>query len=193
MKCAVFFGAVFLTSCAVAPVETKGVVFQFAGRDNLYQMNAWTFSGRAALTNEKESLSLSIIWSHQHEKDEIELAGPFGQGRTQIRLTETGVDFDYGDKKFHFIGDMDDQIAIHTGMAIPVSSLKYWVIGLVDPEESFEVIHNGFLQSNWRVRYEKMQLVGNDELPQKIKIEKLNVPEKKRAKLKLIIDHWGLE
>jgi outer membrane lipoprotein LolB len=118
--------------------------------------------------------------------DEIELAGPLGQGRTQILLTQQYVVIDYGDKRLQYAGNVDDVISSQLGVSVPVSALKYWVLGLVNPEKEYEVIENGFFQLAWKVKYQIMQLVGEDELPKKIRVTGNN------TKLKLIIDNWQI-
>ena len=95
------------------------------------------FSGRIALTNEKESLSLSINWKHRNKQDSIELSGPFGQGRTILKLSEEELIIDDGEKPLKFVGNVDDQIARYVGLNIPISALKYWVLGLVKPKARF--------------------------------------------------------
>ncbi len=175
-----------LVSCAsklVKPVTH----FQLQGRNYLYDKNKWFFSGRIALSNEKESLSLSISWNHNNKHDKIELAGSFGQGRTIFEITEKGIGIDDGEKRLQFVGSADVLVARHVGIKIPISALKYWVLGLVKPDTHFVGEENGFLQSEWRVQYQQMQLVDGDALPKKIKFERI---EPRNEKLKLIIDHW---
>jgi outer membrane biogenesis lipoprotein LolB len=56
-----------------------------------------------------------------------------------------------------------------------------------EPAEKFARFGKGFNQLGWVVEFERMQWVGDQQLPQKITV--LN----RQAKLKLIIDQWDLE
>lgn len=172
-----------LISCAETTVKST-VLFDLIGRDYLYDKNDWSLHGRLALSDKSNSLSASISWRHQRDRDEIELSGPFGQRHTVLLLTEDKMVTDDGDKQVQYHGNIDNLVSIHTGIAVPVSALKYWVLGLVKPNSEYVITENGFLQSGWKVKYSQMQFAGEDELPRKIKIEK------EFAKLKLIINRW---
>jgi outer membrane lipoprotein LolB len=174
-----------LISCAETPVKLTAP-FDLTGRDYLYDKTDWFFSGRIAASDQNNSFSASINWKHQNKQDEIELAGPLGQGRTQIVLTKQKVVIDYGDERLQYFGNIDDVISKQLGVSVPVLALKYWVLGLVKPGTEYESFENGFLQSDWKVKYQKMQMVGVDELPKKIRVERND------TKLKLIIDDWQI-
>ncbi|MFW5442917.1 MAG: lipoprotein insertase outer membrane protein LolB [Methylococcaceae bacterium] len=174
-----------LASCAEVPVRSI-IPFELVGREHLYDKTAWSFSGRLALSGVKDAISASISWRHQADQDEIELAGPFGQGRTLLVITNDSVVIDYGDQRLQHNGNVDEFISRHTGIEVPVSALKYWVLGLIEPNRQYVGFENGFLQSGWNVSYLQMQPVESDWLPRKIRVQKSEV------KLKLIISQWEL-
>ena len=174
-----------LVSCICVPVK-QGVVFQLEGRDDLYDKVDWVFSGRFALSGQNESVSASIKWAHTNQQDEIELSGLFGQGRTIIYMLDGSITIDDGDKKVQYFGEVDALLTKHLGVELPVSALKYWVLGLVSPGVSYIPLENGFLQSKWRVKYQSMQQVGRYELPKKMKVESDS------AQLKLIVNQWDI-
>jgi outer membrane lipoprotein LolB len=172
-----------LLACADRIVK-ESALFKLEGRDYLYQKSKWTFSGRLAISDGEQSLSAAIVWGHDQHRDAIELSGAFGQGRTLIELTEGKMIVDNGDRRVQYSGQEDVLVSNLLGLAVPVSALKYWVRGLVLPEQGYVLIDKGFLQSQWQVKYLQMQFIGRDELPRKIKIDKGN------ARLKLVINQW---
>ena len=174
-----------LVSCADVPVKST-TPFQLSGRDYLYSKTSWSFAGRMAITDENDSFTASIAWKHQGRQDKLELAGLFGQGRTLIELTDDGVVIDNGDERLQYSGNADELVSRQVGIDIPVSALKYWVLGLVEPELEYGVLEKGFVQSGWNVSYPQMQIVGQNIMPRKIRVEQEDV------KLKLIINHWDL-
>lgn len=93
---------------------------------------------------------------------------------------------DYGEEAVRFIGSADDLMRKYTGVSVPVLALRYWVLGLVDPKNSYVSAKDGFIQLGWNVSYQQMQLVELDEMPKKIKVKQDD------SKLKLIIDHWDI-
>jgi outer membrane lipoprotein LolB len=177
--------AAMLVSCADVPVKSTRP-FQLSGRDHLYSKAIWSFAGRIAITDENDSFSASIAWKHQDRQDKLELAGLFGQGRTLIELTDDGVVIDNGDERLQYSGNADELISRQVGVYIPVAALKYWVLGLVEPGVEYDVLEKGFVQSGWNVSYQQMQVVGQNVMPRKIRVEQEDV------KLKLIINHWDL-
>ena len=174
-----------LVSCAETPVKSN-IPFQLTDRDYLYDKVDWSFSGRLALSDKDDSFSGSISWMQQGAHDYLELAGPFGQGRTLIAIFEDNVVVDYGDERLQYFGDVDEVVSTQLGVEIPVSALKYWVLGLVKPSVEYSLLENGFLQSGWRVQYQVMDVIGEDVLPSKVRVERNDV------KLKLIINQWDL-
>jgi len=174
-----------LVSCADVPVKST-TPFQLSGRDHLYGKAWWSFEGRMVVSDESDSFSATIVWKHRDHQDKLELAGPFGQGRTLIELTNDGVIIDYGDERLQYFGNADELVSRQVGVDIPVSALKYWVLGLVDPGTEYGVVENGFVQSGWNVNYMQMQEVDQYDMPRKMRVERDDV------KLKLIINHWGL-
>ncbi len=187
-------GAVLITlsclliSCAELPVQSTRP-FDLTGRYYLYDKSEWSFSGRMAFSDKNNSISAAIDWKHQGEQDQLELSGPFGQGRTLIQLFGDKVVVDYGNEQRKYFGNVDELVARHVGISIPVSALKYWVLGLVEPDIEYDMFENGFLQAGWRVNYQQMQTqnVGQVDMPKKIRVEQNEV------KLKLIINEWDIQ
>jgi len=175
-----------LVSCAKTYVQPTSS-FQLSERGYLYDIARWSFTGRVAFSDEKESFSSSISWKHQQSQDELEFVGPFGQGRTLIKLTDDSVVVDYGDKRMQSVGNVDELVSRYTGIKMPVSALKYWVLGLVTPDTEYVEIENGFMQLGWTIKYQQMQAVEVLDLPRKIRVEK------NKVKLKLIIKDWDMQ
>lgn len=174
-----------LVSCVDTPIIST-VPFQISERAYLYDKAVWSFSGKLGFSDEKNSFSGSISWKHHDDYDQLDLAGSLGQGRTLIEITGDSVVIDYGDEKLQYFGNVDAQVSRHLGMTIPVSALKYWVLGIVDPVTEYIIVGNGFLQSGWMVNYQMMQVVEEGEMPRRIRIERNDV------KLKLFIKQWDL-
>jgi outer membrane lipoprotein LolB len=178
-----------LASCAKSPVKPAVEQFQLAGRNYLYDRAQWSFDGRLALSSQSESLSLSIDWKHQSYKgeviDRIELAGPFGQGRTIISIADRDLLIDFGDRQETFVGDVDELLSRQIGFSVPVSALKYWVLGLVKPKTKYLIVDGGFEQLGWRVNYRKMMIVEGEKMPRKINVEREDV------RLRLVVDQWS--
>ena len=152
----------------------------------MQQKENWALEGRLALINEKESVSMSIVWRHRPVQDDIELSGPLAQGQVQIHIRENEVTVDEGDKVHVYQGQPDDILAEVLSVDMPVSALRFWVLGVTDPAISYVSLADGFVQNEWVVKFGPMQRVGADQLPKKISAQKAGV------RMKLIVDEWEL-
>lgn len=178
--------AMVLAACSTAPV-VPDIAYSTVARAHLYRLGQWSFEGRLSLTGNKDSWSAAIAWVHEPTEEQIRLSGPLGQGATVIRLTDGFVSIDRGngdvlasDKPEAFI---DQQL----GVFVPLRALRYWVIGLPEPDQGYEENYSGFKQAGWLVDYRQTQSIGAQSMPRKITV--MN----EQAKLKLVIDEWVLD
>jgi outer membrane lipoprotein LolB len=176
-------GGIWLAACTDVPVKTDEH-YSVLERKNLYQLKQWSFDGRISLSDGRESWSANVLWAHTDGKDEIKLSGPLGQGAAVITLTNDLVIINRGDEKPKQSTQIDEFIQQQLGVFVPVKALRYWVLGLTNPNSPYIEKGDGFKQSNWDVHYLQMQNQGNEWLPRKMGIEQ------GEAKLKLIIDQW---
>lgn len=174
-----------MSACSFAPVEPE-VHYSKHVREHLYKLERWSFEGRLALTGKNDSWSASINWGHRADDEKIKLSGPLGQGATIIELTGDLVTIDRGDGKAQSSTQPEAFINQQLGMFVPVHSLRYWVIGLPAPTNSFVETANGFKQAGWLIEYKQMQSVDNQPMPHKITVSN------EQVKLKLVIDQWDL-
>ena len=173
------------TGCAphlLKPVEQ----YDLSSRRALYQLNVWQLQGRVAVVAEKDSFSAAVNWQHDYANDLIELAGPFGQGRVVIKISNNRVLVRRGNQSQVYQGNIDRIIARQLAVDLPVSGLRYWVLGLVAPQSEYRLMENGFEQHGWQIHYQQMERVGDEWMPRKFQIKS------KLAKIKFVIDQWKL-
>lgn len=175
-----------LASCASIP-DKKDDIVDLSGREYLQEMKNWSLSGRVSVIDKKNATSAMLQWQHQDKKDSIKLSGLFGLGRTEIILAENSVQIKSAGELVKYFGNIDDVVSSELGIAIPVSALKYWVLGVPDPMASYKKMSGGFMQRDWRVRYLQMQKNGGYSMPRKIRVEQ------GESKLKLIINQWNIK
>lgn len=175
----------FLSGCSSVPVKTEAD-YSDSGREGLYELRDWVLDGRISLRASNESWSASIEWQRHDDDETIRLMGPLGQGAVFIHIADEYVDVDRGDGPARYLDRSDDFVTEQLGFYVPLRSLRYWVVGLIDPGSPSEDIGNGFIQDGWRVLYREMQQTGRGVLPYKIDVSNREV------KLKLIIDQWNM-
>ena len=177
---------VFLVGCSVTPEKSPLDNYPLAAMQYLQQQKSWSLEGRLALIDDKDSVSVSIIWQHDGSRDDIELVGPLAQGRLKILVTPDQVIVDDGDNRTVYSGQVEAVLYQQLGVDMPVNSLKFWVLGVNDPEQDYIEQPGGFYQAGWLVRYREMQDVGAQMLPKKV------TAEKDKSRIKLIVDQWFL-
>ena len=174
-----------LSACAVTP-ESSSERYDLAAMRSLQQKKRWSFEGRLAFVDEKDSISGAVVWRHDGANEDIELVGPLAQGRLRISVADGRVVVDDGDSPKVFYGQPDEVLAEQVGMNMPVSALKFWVLGVNDPTQAFVEQSDGFYQSGWLVRDYEMQVVNTELLPKKM------TAVKDKTRIKLIVDQWNL-
>jgi len=174
-----------LSGCSSIKIEHE-TAYSRRAREPLYNLDNWLFNGRLVITGQNDSWSANINWKHVVDKEEIKLSGPLGQGATVIKLSDDLVSVDRGNGKVQTSEQPEEFINQQLGVFVPIKSLRYWVIGLPEPSQSFVETSDGFTQEDWLVRYAEMQAVNGQSMPRKITVSN------SRVKLKLIIDQWIL-
>lgn len=179
--------AVLLLQSGCAVIEEKPLeTYHLANMQQFQQDRTWQFEGRIAMANEKESISASITWVHQLNRDDIELTGPLAQGRLVIAVLPNKMVIEDGDDRQEFEGAVESIFTEQLGVAVPVQALRYWVLGVNDPRQAVVEQVDGFGQSGWTVKFKEMQSVGGLTLPRKMDVEK------ELTKIKLIVDQWKI-
>ena len=181
-----FVSVIFsLTACSVTPVQ-KEIKYTEIDNQHLYDLLQWHLLGRIAMTNEVDSWSAKIDWEHDTDKDVLNLSGPLGQGAVRVVLYSDSIMIDQGDGQVGFSKNVDEYVKQQLGFFVPLSALRFWVVGLNEPDRPFVRFDNGFSQSSWKIQYHNFLQVGNDWMPRKISIKNNS------AKLKLVVDQWTL-
>jgi outer membrane lipoprotein LolB len=104
-----------------------------------------------------------------------------------IQLNAEGVTIDRGGGDIKTSANPEAFINQEIGLFVPVTSLRYWVVGLPEKSVDTKAIDSGFEQSGWRSQYKAMQSVKNYLLPRNMTVTNETV------KLKLFIDQWSLD
>lgn len=177
--------AVLLAACDSANVIPEGE-YSRAALAKMEPLGSWSLEGRLALSGAKDSWSANLLWQHDKSSDQLKLSGPLGQGGAIIRLDGTTVSIDRGGGNVQTSTQPEAFINQQLGMSVPLSALRYWVVGLPEPDRAFVDITTGFRQAGWLVEYKQMQVVNKRLLPRKMTVTGTDV------KLKLVIEQWDL-
>lgn len=162
-------------------------------RKELYDIKAWAMDGRIAVDAEGDAWHASFSWRHDRKEDVLHIAGPLGQGAVDIVLRGQWIQITRADGTSEESDRPDELLRARLGVAVPLSALRYWVLGA--PEPDYEHVSRfdssgqlrALKQQGWDVIYERYSGEGEWVLPKKMLITQSDI------KLKIIVDQWRIE
>lgn len=155
-------------------------------------LKSWTLAGRIGVKTAEEGWSANLIWEHEVKQDRLRISGPFSQGMVSIVIQDDLIHINEGNGVEMTSREPDLALKERLGFAVPLQSLRYWVMGVPDPhaahrDDPEQGVQRRFSQLGWSLAYEKFSRVGPLLLPQKATIQGHDV------RLKLIADEWTIK
>lgn len=183
-----------LSGCTTAPRLSVMPQLDWSERQQqLAQLQYWSFSGRLAIKDaNNESWSASLRWKQDGESYDIQLSGAFGQGAARLFGHDGSAVIEMTEHSALTADSAEALMQQQLGWFIPVHGLKYWLLGLPEPDlisqQTFNEVGRleSLQQSGWQVRYRDYLEVDGLELPRKLELEN------PRLRARLVIDSWWL-
>lgn len=169
-----------LSGCASTPVQTH----RSAEADE-----AFSFNGRVAVKQGAQHDKVGVRWVHNSAGDEILLLAPLGQTVARIRRDDTRVTLEASGRRY-VASDMESLMQQALGWQLPLSGMRYWVVGLPTPDDepAMEMDGNGQVsvmrQQGWEISYTKYASDQIDALPLRM------LMKRERMEVLLVIDEW---
>ncbi len=173
--------ALLLAGCAAAPERPlPDVPPEQALELRVQQLSAirhWTCIGRVGASNGRDSLSASMRWTQKREGYQIRLSGPLGQALVDVKGSPAGVSLRTSEHGTYFADSPEMLLDEQFGWRLPVSGLRYWILGLPVPDarvSSRELDVYGRIrrleQSGWQIEYLDYVLVDGVDMPAKLEL-----------------------
>ncbi len=200
-----------LTACVSAPLHSSSASAAAAWQARqaaLMTVSAWTLAGRVAAhngaiaggvtdtetgsANGAVSVSATLHWAQQASGYSIDVIPPFGQGAIRLEGNGDSVMLRLADGRQISAANPDTLLYNHTGLHLPITSLRFWVLGMPDPiTDARKAIDDAgrplwLEQSGWRIEFSHYSQINGLDLPGKLVIT--NPP----MHLRLVIDRWDL-
>ena len=189
-----WLGAVALAALAgcrtLPPAPTPGASWEMR-RPQLQSLTHFQLRGRVAVAAGGEGFNANLHWTQEGARSEVTLEGPLGVGGAQ--LTATGDELTVITSR----GERVESAAAHAELAArlgfdpPLSSLRYWVLGVPDPtqpaSESLDPAQqrlSGLTQGGWHVEYQSYESAGGEALPARLTLQRDEV------RVRLLVDEW---
>jgi outer membrane lipoprotein LolB len=182
-----------VAACRSVPPRPAPALSWEARRPQLQALGHFELRGRVAVAAAGEGFNASVRWIQQGAHAQLTLAGPLGVGGAQVSAA--------GDELTLLTphGEQLDNAAAHAELAArlgfdpPLSSLRYWVLGVPDPgqpaTEALDASQQrlaGLTQSGWHIDYLSYGVSGGESLPARLTLQRDAV------RVRLLVDDWRL-
>jgi outer membrane lipoprotein LolB len=162
-------------------------------QDKLALLQEWHLRGRVALRSEEDSVILKVDWQQQDQQVfKILLSGPFSS-MLQLSGNKTMVELNDGEQSL-YAPDAESLLLEHTGIRMPVNGLRYWMLGLPQPDKQVKDLKldvagrmTSLEQDEWQVSIQGYHAYNGEILPVKLSIKN------HRLKVRMVIDAWDLQ
>lgn len=166
-----------LVGCTTPPDKLSTNQRKQIYRDNqerlqfLYQ---WQMSGRFAIHYERGGDTLNVDWIQYYREYGIKLSGPMNMGAAYLIGDKNGVTYKDGKGHEDHAPSPEAILQAYTGYLLPLSSLRYWLLGMPDPTMINDVTLNpqGYptqmRQGPWTVDFGYFRSVGEYMLPHRL-------------------------
>ena len=193
------FAIVLLSACTSKPVKMEADSDWRSRQAALAEIDSWKMQARIGLRSKDRSGSASLIWVETPEQRNLRLLGPLGGGLVLLQQDAAGVSIQDSKGKIWLAQDAGELIYRVTGWQIPVSGMRWWLLGLTEPgskaESTIDAAHHlvSVQQAGWKVSLDKYTLFGAHELPTSIVIETVAGSDDERyIRVKVIVKDWTI-
>lgn len=186
-----------LLSGCVSTIHTPKNLITLNSEKNIkqpfYKPHSFEANGKVGFSDGKRGGNGSIEWQQMGEKYKIRLYGPLGSGSLQINGDNENISLVKEDGKISYAKNPEILVQKELGWTIPVSGLRYWIIGNPapgKPPKLIQIDEDGRLwhleQQGWTITYQGYQTWQNQDVPTKLILK--NGP----LRLKFILNYWEL-
>ena len=184
-------GLLLLSGCAVKRGIELPELTDWQVRQNvLAGLSEWAFAGRIGVSAGDDGFNGRLRWHQTDDDFRASVSGPFGAGTVRIDGNGERITVEEKDGQLTELHDAERDLRVRYGWTIPVASLRFWALGIPDPNApaDTEFDEEGQLarleQRNWSVEIAQYRKGGGQLMPRRITAVNAD------AKVRLVIDSW---
>ena len=150
----------------------------------------WQFRGRIAVKAGDEGFNGKFDWTQRGDAFNAAVGGPLGVGTVRIEGDGRSVVLTDKDGIATRLDDVERELVWRYGWTIPVDSLRYWALGIPDPDlpAVTELDDSGRLtrleQSDWSVEISRYREGGGQQMP------RILTATNGDTRVRMVIDRW---
>lgn len=183
--------AILLAGCQTAPVRLPTGEPWPQRKAELQQRSHYVVKGRVAVAAGGEGFNARLRWVQDGPQAQLSLEGPLGAGGVQI--TAKGEDLSIVTSGGEHLGSeaARAELASHLGFQPPIGSLRYWMLGVPDPDHpAQETVDDGqrlihLAQAGWEIEYPAYMPVDGQSLPSRVTLHSSDV------RVRVLVDSWS--
>ena len=176
-------------------MSTGGVLLPDMGdwetrKSVLGDTDEWEFAGRIGVSAGDEGFNGKLWWRQDGVVFRARISGPLGVGTIFINGDRRELTLTDRDGVVTELIDAEVELRERFGWTIPVTSLRYWALGIPDPsslsEPSFDETGqlSALRQRNWQVTISQYADGGGQSMPRRLTAINDDI------KVRLVIDNW---
>lgn len=183
-----------LAACQTVPVSPAPSVSWSVRRPELQSLGRFGLNGRVAVAVGKQGFNAGLRWTQSAAVTHLALTGPLGAGGVEV--TADGSDLTVTTSNGKRLGNAAarTQLEERLGFEPPLASLRYWVLGVPDPDPSAPASVQldsqqrvtQLTQDGWQIDYTAYMPVGAEWLPRLLTLRRQDV------RVRMVVDGWQL-
>jgi len=181
-----------LTACATTPqgIDLPDISGWDSRQAVLGNLREWEFKGRIAVKAGDDGFNGRFNWKQLDDAFNATVGGPLGVGTVRIEGDGRSVVLTDKDGVPTRLADVEQELRYRYGWTLPVTSLRFWALGIPDPaiEAVTEFDGDGLLvrlqQSDWTVEISRYKDVSGQPMP---RILSATNPD---TRVRMVIDRW---
>lgn len=186
--------AAAVVGCQTVPVSPAPSVSWNVRRPTLQALGHFRLNGRVAVAVGNQGFNAGLRWTQSDAVTQLALTGPLGAGGVEV--TANGSDLSVVASNGKRLGNdaARAQLEDKLGFEPPLASLRYWILGVPDPDSAapasvqFDSQQRvtQLTQDGWQIDYSAYMPVGAEWLPRLLTLRRQDV------RVRMVVDGWQL-
>lgn len=153
-------------------------------------MDQWEFAGRIGVSAGTEGFNGKLWWRQDGPVYRARISGPLGVGTVFINGNRGELTVTDNNGVATRLEDAEKDLRDRYGWTIPIESLRYWALGVIDPElpavarPDDQGRISQFGQGTWSVHITEYREAAGQPMPRRLSAVSGDV------KVRLVIDEW---
>jgi outer membrane lipoprotein LolB len=185
---------IVLAGCQTVPVASAPSVSWSVRRPELQALGRFGLNGRVAVAVGNQGFNAGLRWTQSGAMTQLALTGPLGAGGVEVTADQGDLSVVTSNGKRLDNAAARTQLEARLGFEPPLASLRYWVLGVPDPDPSAPASVQldsqqrvtQLTQDGWEIDYTAYMPVGAEWLPRLLTLRRQDV------RVRMVVDGWQL-